>query len=209
MVDQRATTTLLCARCSQQAAPASNLCDQCGNHTLRNLRHIEFCALALSAIPIRSGDDSRGAPGFASSSPARDAVIVETDPRSKADDHGHVGALAALSSWTRLVSYERDTPQPERCSITGECDYLRRHHPWILAQGWADEYAAELEEIRRRLVALLGLAPDPPAGDCLCVGCDGQVYPLTDMSGVRCRACLAEYTGPALLRFRYMQETTA
>ena len=198
-------TTLVCPRCGANAAPASQLCDPCGNTLLRDLRHIEFCYLALSAVPI-SGEHERGAPGYGSRSPARDDVLVETDARSKADDNGHVGALAALSSWTRLVSYERDTTQPQQVTVTGECGFLRRHHSWILTRPWADEYAAELDEIRKRLVALLGLAPDPPAGDCMRIDCVGQVYPLPDASGVRCRACHTIYSGPDLARLHIAQE---
>ena len=197
-------TKLLCP-CGRQTAPASVLCHTCGNSILRDLRQIEYCTLALSAVPTQTGDDSRGAPGFASASPARDEVIVETDPRSSADHNGHVGALAAITSWTRLVSVERDTTQPAQVSITGECGQLRTHHPWIVAQPWAADYALELDEIKRRLVALLGLAPDPPAGDCMRVGCHGQVYPLPDASGVRCRNCLTVYSGTDLARLHVAQ----
>lgn len=196
---------LLCPRCGRQTAPVAVLCHTCGNTILRDLRQIEYCTLALSAIPTRSGDNSRGAPGFGSASPARDEVIVETDPRSTIDQHGHVGALAAVTSWTRLVSYERDTTQPAQVSITGECDQLRTHHAWIVQQPWAGDYALELDEIRRRLVALLGLAPDPPAGDCMRIDCAGQVYPLPDASGVRCRSCLTEYSGIDLARLHVAQ----
>ncbi|WP_031467114.1 hypothetical protein [Sciscionella sediminilitoris] len=202
-------TSLVCVRCSSEtrpveAEPSSNLCADCGNRILRWLREIEACFAALSALPVHGGE-ARHAPGYGSRSPARDDVIVEMDPRSKVDEYENVGALAAITLWTRIIAREREIEQSEHVNMPDECAFLRSHHGWILAQPWVDEYALELDEIRRRLVQLVGLAPDPPAGDCMRINCSGHVYPLPDASGVRCRSCRTVYTGLDLARLHVSQ----
>jgi DNA-directed RNA polymerase subunit RPC12/RpoP len=201
---------LACQVCSTDARPVEaehgNLCAACGNRVLRHLREVEHCYLALSAVPI-VGEPGRHAPGFASSSPARDEVIAHTDPRScVSDEQCGVYALAAVTSWVRQVIEQRGAQPPRDASMTALCDYLRARHSWIVARPWVDEYAAELAEIRGTLVRLDGLSPEPPVGHCLSVDCGGPVFYADDRRGARCARCDRPYVGYALQSVQLQEE---
>jgi hypothetical protein len=190
--------------CSTEARPVEttqgNLCDDCANTVLAHLRQVEHCYLALSAVPI-VGEHVGGHFQPGSKSPARDEVIAHTDPRScVSDEQCGVYALAAVTSWVRLVIEQRGAQPPRDASMTALCDYLRARHDWIVHQPWIDEYATELAEIRGTLVRLDGLSPEPPVGTCMSVDCDGPVWPLEQRNALQCSHCRRYYTGTDMLR---------
>ena len=200
-----------CAICSTDQHPTEACqglaCDACANRILALLRRIEACYAALDPVPGRVGDPGgRGSPGYRSSSPANDTVLVETDRRSRNDARGtDVSVLAAVCAWTRQIAYERDARQPVGVSMAGECAFLRGQHSWIVSRPWVADYAAELEQLLRTLRRLTGLAPEPPVGRCIVVGCGGNVFVTPDREGVRCARCYRLYTGYDLARLRVAQ----
>ena len=204
---------LFCLACSTPEHPVEaelpgRVCFRCGNLILAALHWIEEC---LPILDARKGSPttSRRAPGFGATSPARDAVVVARDPRSKWDPDD-IGVMGLIGAWGRHVSITRRIPQPERASITGDVAYLRVNHNWITQQDWVDEYLRELVDAAHAVRRLAGFAPDGPVGRCMSIldsgeDCNGKVYPTKTRDGVRCAVCGREYTGYDLIRLRVAQ----
>ncbi|MGH3505288.1 MAG: hypothetical protein ACRDQA_31005, partial [Nocardioidaceae bacterium] len=190
--------------------PGTHVCVDCSTTILAHLRQTEYCLTALSAIPV-VGEQQRRAPGFGSRSPARDDVIAATDVRTGLDAQQTApGAMAALVSWCELVAEERGVRGAERATPEVLCGYLRRHHGWITAQPWVDEYATELRGVRDQVRSLAGLAPEAPQGRCWVItdnaDCGGPLWWSDDRDALRCGDCGRVYTGHELMRWQVGQQ---
>lgn len=207
-----------CQVCSTTERPvyatAGEVCERCYATMATHLKQVEACLLALSAVPekvVSPFDGSPQAPGFRSTSPARDDVITATDIRTGVSrEFPNPGAMAALVSWCQLVSEEREVKPPGDCTPGTLCEYLRRHHEWVTRQPWVSEYADELRGIRDQVRALVGYAPERPVGRCISIvdggdDCSGPVFPTPDRDGVRCSWCHRVYTGHDLARLHVSQ----
>lgn len=203
----------VCRSESSQREPGWVVCFSCGNRVLRWLREVEEYLPKLSLIKPVGHSEPVSGPGFGSRSPANDSVIHHTDWRSGWDELDGHGALGVIGSWAAMVREERGLKPPKRPTLTTEAHVLRDQHSWIMRQDWAAEYSSELRGV---WVAVRALACDPvpkPVGKCIrfhnSVECRGDVFELSDASGVRCSRCKALYTGLDLLRFRHAQEVSS
>lgn len=195
------------------AERGTQACFSCGNRILRHLRELEDIIPTLSLEKTVKPDASGASTGFGSQSPANDAVIVHTDPRSDSSDKwgnltDELGALSVVDRWAQVVVEERDITPPSTAYLS--IPLLRSNHQWVVSQPWVDEYADELRQVH---AAVRALAHDPipqSVGQCIAVHshgeCRGAVYELDDASGVRCSVCHRRYDGLDLARFRAAQE---
>lgn len=207
-----------CVVCSTEKHPREAehglLCHGDSNRILRHLRELEEYLPTLSLEKSPAGSEPVTGPGFGSRSPANDAVLVHTDPRSDYSDRdgvmtGELGALGVVSSWAQVVIEERCIKSSPSAFL--DISLLRRNHDWIAHQSWVDEYASELRQVH---AAVRVLAHDPvprSVGSCISIDrrgydCGGQVFEMDDASGVKCSKCSRRYDGTALIRFRLAQD---
>jgi hypothetical protein len=158
------------------------------------------------------GTGTRTVPG--PKSPAVDALLVHSDPRSYARVGDHPAALATVASWARLIREERslDTPPTQlratvpagRVSMDRELQTIRFHWDWLMAYPTVLRFEADVNEVINGLEYVRRM--DPPAiriGKCPVVTTiedlpDGSELPLLcgtslrvrpDDTQVRCRGC--------------------
>lgn len=209
-------TVQTCVVCPQQRKTDNGylVCIRCSSNILRHLRELEDYVPTLSLErPVSPGEYISGS-GFGSKSPANDAVILHTDPRSDYSDRdgtltSELGAFSVVGTWARVVMEEHGGQASGFMAAVG---LLRTQHDWITRQPWVDEYADELRQVH---TSVRQLARDPiprSVGRCIAVHshgeCHGQVYEMDDASGVRCSSCRRVYTGHDLARFNVAQEAS-
>ena len=79
------------------------------------------------------------------------------DPATKAarlpddDSEPVANVLGVVASWLLLVAEERPLTATLPKSVLGQLDLLKRHHEWLAAQPYADDYLLELGELRKAL----------------------------------------------------------
>lgn len=56
-----------------------------------------------------------------------------------------------VASWLLLLAEERPLTQGLPRGVVAQVGLLARHHDWIAAQGWVDDYLLELAELRKAL----------------------------------------------------------
>jgi hypothetical protein len=83
--------------------------------------------------------------------------------------------LAVIASWVLLVADERPLTTQLPSSALGQLDLLRRHHDWIAAQPWVDDYLTEMTELKRAMSTALRDNTHRFMGRCYLIGEDGQV----------------------------------
>src|SRR5206468_5123708 len=137
------------------------------------------------------------APGFISTSPSRDEVIVALDVRTRSYGDGPddedtrlrsvLGTLHALAKAIR-EDYGRPTP-PEPPTITGEVRFLVDWLDHRAGMDGFDEFATEVRELHALVRGLSPLA-DPTRsrklGPCPEDQCQGVVYAETDGNNAWC-----------------------
>lgn len=199
---------------AKQAEPDTVVCFACGNRILRWLRELEEYIPTLSLEKAVKPDQSGTSTAFGSKSPANDAVILHTDPRSATSDRNgnpadELGALQVVSSWAQVVVEERQINPPSTAYLS--IPLLRANHQWVTRQPWVDEYADDLRAVHS---AVRALAHDPiprSVGQCIAVHphgeCRGQVYELDDSSGVQCSVCRRRYDGLDCVRLRVANDS--
>ncbi|RLK54845.1 hypothetical protein [Actinokineospora cianjurensis] len=183
-------------------------CDLCADRLRATLTElVELYALVDDAVvPGRGGSAARGAPGHGSRSPARDSVIVLTDPRTHAVEDGDPhSVLAVLSSWADNV--RSDTGQDPRtgaATVSGEVALLVRWMDWMTRQYWIGDLGQEVDELAHQLRAALGLQERTiPVGPCpnrvtdpdtgRTVTCGAPLRARLSVERIRCRRCRASW----------------
>jgi hypothetical protein len=211
----------LCVVCSTEKKPmeaegSTLVCFNDSNRILRRLRELEEYLPTLHLLKPATGIQEYSTVVFGPRSPANDAVLVHTDPRSGTEvtelQDGTVvaeySALGVAVSWAAVVVEERGVTPAKTPMMS--LVLLRQNHDWITKQPWVDEYAAELKEVHRSVRALAFDPIPTPVGKCIRFKrdreCKGDVFELDDASGVRCSKCGDIYTGLDLERFRVAQE---
>lgn len=208
---------------AQDAAPGHNACQRCADRLAGNLLDLVKTYYELTSIaeltPTGSGDNSGGArPVPGPRSPAVDALLVHTDPRSVTAPGQPPAALASITEWARSVREDRsaDTPPDQmratvpagRATMAREYRTLRFHWDYVLTQDWLPAFADEVQAILNALRIVRRLnAPVMRIGTCpkaiLTLVLDGEQIPLlcgaqlrvrTDATTIRCRNCGSEWT---------------
>jgi hypothetical protein len=108
--------------------------------------------------------------------------------------------LAVVASWTLLLAEERPLTATLPRSVLAQLDLLRRHHEWIAAQLYIDDYLLEMGELRKALTGCVrdrtfikvGTC-DLPADDRLC---GGALMMKNGEDTVTCRECGAAWSDP-------------
>jgi hypothetical protein len=101
---------------------------------------------------------------------------------------------AQTASWTLLVATERPITASLPKSLVAQLDLMQRHHDWIAAQAWIDDYANWLEQTRklmRRTVRdwigqILGTCDWPDTSG---HPCGGRIMRENGTETVRCNKC--------------------
>lgn len=201
-----------------RAAPGLLVCHPCSAQTRKAVDYLgrlydDMCdvdELTPSGSPDSTG--GRSVPG--SKSPAVDALLVHSDPRSYARVGDHPAALATIASWARMIREERslDTPPAQlrgtvpagRISMERELQTIRFHWDWLMAYPTVLRFAADVDEVIggleyvRRMnppVIKIGACPvvttveDLPDGSVLPLVCGTQLRVRPDDTDIRCRGC--------------------
>jgi hypothetical protein len=100
--------------------------------------------------------------------------------------------LAVIASWVLLLADERPLTATLPSSAIGQLDLLRRHHDWIAAQSWVDDYLAEMTDLKRAISRALRDKPHRFMGHCYLIGddhevCGGQLSQENGSLFVTCR----------------------
>lgn len=209
-------TVLRCVVCPPTAPRRADdgqlVCFSCSNRILRQLRELEEYLPTLS-LEKRRGASQRGAPGFASASPADDTVVHHTDWRTNWSALDGLGAVATIHQWARAVREDRAYEPPRYVTLATEIEALRANHAWLTCQPFVDEYARELREVHGAVRAVAGDPEPRSVGRCITVHrhgeCGGKVYERPDAGDVQCSTCHRIYDGTDLVRFRTQQEAAS
>lgn len=108
------------------------------------------------------------------------------------DQDGQTAIIGTLTAWARVIEEERPCQchahrhacRPDETTIGSLLAYLTRRAvlAWTVQQPWADEYAAEIDGIHRRLTPLAMLRPRRrPLPQLACPRCD--LYSLVREDG--------------------------
>lgn len=184
-----------------RAAPGRLVCDRCAERLAGVLADIALIYAILtdveSLIPGGGDGSHRAVPG--PRSPAADAILVHTDPRSTWD--GHPAALATIESWARMVREETGAAVPlGRITMVRELETIRFNWDWILGQPWVDELASEMRDVLAALrivgrtgerVLRIGTCPGPPPLDDeeIPPGCGAALRVRVGDEAISCHTC--------------------
>jgi len=177
---------VVCPKTPKRTADRGSVCFPCLDRVHMWLQEIELYASSLSVVK-GSAPAGRRAPGFRSTSPARDEVIVALDTRSRSygdgpDDEDSklrsvLGTLNALAKEIR-EEYDRPTP-PEPPTVASAVRFLI---DWCEKRAEMDGFDEFAQEIRDLHLLVRGLSPlaDPSRsrqlGPCPENACKGVVY---------------------------------
>lgn len=123
------------------------------------------------------GDGTRGAPGYASASPANDTIIAITDPRSERRDPTDPRSVPReLAAWIVRIWWQHNSPERwplslyrERRSVArlpadhhphdvaGACEWIDQHLDWATRRDDVTDLAIDL----RRLIGQLKSIEEP------------------------------------------------
>lgn len=115
------------------------------------------------------------------------------------DRRGVVGTLLAWA--TEVIDGRELTIQPHH-TVVSLCDFLCRHIPWVIEQGWASDMHAELKTLDRALKDAIGDYRPRPVGKCHVdtednVACGGPLL-ANNFGGVMCPRCGATWDASKL-----------
>lgn len=197
----RRAASVMCVVCPPKRARTADkgqACSPCLDRVQIWLREIDLYASVLT--PLKgSAPAGRRAPGFRSTSPAKDDVIVALDLRSRpygdGPDDGDTKLRSILGTLHGLASeirdeFNRPTP-PEPPTITSEVRFLT---DWIdrrAEMDGFDEFTQDVRELRALVQGLSDLG-DPVRsrrlGACPENHCKGTVFAETEGNQAWCTA---------------------
>lgn len=155
---------------SARAAPGRVACTSCTDRVWRDLSRLQLLYDGVTdvdeLIPGGSPDSTGGRSVPGPRSPAVDALLVHTDPRSSTGPGESPAALASIVGWAKLVREDTTVEvAPEfmlavvpkgRITMGRELAAIRGAWPWVTEQAWFDAFAEEvrgvinaLQEVRR------------------------------------------------------------
>lgn len=200
------TEKLLCLVCDHRLAePDSLLCVGDYDELAFALAELAAGYARLDARPGAGGDaGGRGAPGFASRSPARDAVLVLTDTRKVAFDPDTptqpTGIVRVVGWWADQARESGILPgRTGPRTVAGEVALLLEHLDAVAGAWWAPDMHEAVTAAVRILRRTLGeLEPTIPIGDC--PGCGARIRARSWGQRARCVGCGQRWEGEAELR---------
>lgn len=200
------------------AAPGLLICHHCSDLIRKAVDYLGALYEGLQDVDELTpsghpdGTGTRSVPG--PKSPAVDALLVHSDPRSYARVGDHPAALATIASWARLIREERslDTPPAQlratvpagRISMERELQTIRFHWDWLMAHRLVTRFEAEVNEVITGLELVRKMNPPPirigkcpvvtdieplPDGGELPLLCGTSLRVRPDDLEVRCRGC--------------------
>lgn len=201
-----------------QAAIGLRVCHHCSDQTRRAVDYLGQLYEGLQDVDELTpggnpdGTGGRGVPG--PRSPAVDALLVHSDPRSHARVGDHPAALATIASWARLIREERslDTPPAQlratvpagRIAMERELATIRFHWDWLMACRAVLKFAEDVNEVINGLEYVRRMNPpeirigkcpivvtveDLPDGSELPLACGTQLRVRPGDTEIRCRGC--------------------
>lgn len=210
-----------CTHLDGQPRPAADgmlVCHACRGRIARDLDELERLytdAMDVDELIASGSPDNVGAravPG--PRSPAVDALLVHSDPRSVTGPHESPAALAAIAGWARTIREDRtvDTPADKlrdtvpvgKISMARELRTIRWDFDWLMAQPYVTDFAAEirgiitaLRMVRRMDVPVLRIgrctvvvvSVPLPDGSYLDLQCMAALKVRTDAAEIRCGNC--------------------
>lgn len=203
---------------TRQAAPGLLVCHPCSHRIHRDLDELERLYDGATdideLIPAGSPDNVGGHSVAGPRSPAVDALLVHSDPRSVTPPGAPPAALAAMAGWARLIREDtsvdiapdkiRATIPTGKITMVRELATIRWHWDWLMAQAFVEAFADEiravaaaLKQVRRMEPPTLRIGRCPvmvvsvplPDGNYLDLECGAMLKVRTDASEVRCRNC--------------------
>jgi len=200
------------------AAPGLLVCHDCSALMRRAVDYLGVLYAGLQDVDELTpgghpdGTGARTVPG--PKSPAVDALLVHSDPRSYARVGDHPAALATIASWARFIREERslDTPPAQlrgtvpagRISMERELATIRFHWDWLMAHRLVVKFEADVAEVITGLELVRRMDPPPirigkcpvvtaieplPDGGELPLLCGASLRVRPDDTDVRCRGC--------------------
>lgn len=200
------------------AAPGLLVCHACSDQCRKAVEYLGDLYAGLQDVdeltPGGSPDGGglRTVPG--PKSPAVDALLVHSDPRSHARVGDHPAALATMASWARLIREEhsldtprhklRDTVPAGRIAMDRELQTIRFHWDWLMACPAVLQFAVDVNEVINGLEYVRRMNPPElrigrcpvvteietlPDGGELPLACGTQLRVRPGDEEIRCRGC--------------------
>ena len=143
------------------AASGVLCCHACSDQTRKAVEYLGQLYAGLQDVdeltPSGSPDSTGGRSVPGSKSPAVDALLVHSDPRSYARVGDHPAALATIASWARLIREERsldvaphklrNTVPAGRISMARELQTIRFHWDWLMNYPTVLRFCADVDEV--------------------------------------------------------------
>jgi predicted RNA-binding Zn-ribbon protein involved in translation (DUF1610 family) len=149
-----------------RAAPGRVACTSCTDRVWRDLSRLQLLYDGVTdvdeLIPGGSPDSTGGRSVPGPRSPAVDALLVHTDPRSATGPGESPAALASIAGWARTVREDTTVEvAPEfmlavvprgRVSMGRELAAIRGAWPWVTGQPWFLDFATEVRGVINALL---------------------------------------------------------
>jgi hypothetical protein len=201
-----------------RSAPGRVACTSCTERVLRDLGTLQHLYDGVTDVdeltPGGSPDSAGGRSVPGPRSPAVDALLVHTDPRSVTGPGESPAALASIVGWARLVREDTTVEvAPEfmlavvpsgRVTMRRELAAIRGAWPWVTGQVWFADFAAEvrgvinaLRQTRRETEPVIRIggcekalvAFPGPGGALITLSCGATLRVRPSDTEIRCRNC--------------------
>lgn len=200
----------------RRAAPGSLVCPPCSDQLRVVLARLQRTYTAVTELDElipggRGGDGVRRVPG--PRSPAVDAILAHTDPRSRDDS-----ALAVVESWARWVREERSldvdpgqmlaTVPAGRITMDRELETLRFNWDWLMGSPEVPWFAEAMRSVLQALRMVRGeldrvtrvgkcptvVVPAELTGIGFDLACGASLRVRPGANEIRCRNCGSSWT---------------
>lgn len=210
------------------------VCEPCSDRYLDDLTEVAERYDMLDANPGKTGDDTRGAPGFRSQAPGSVHVMSMRDPRSKDHAVRHdpeceettppMPVFSTLRTLCDVVIQERALRTlPRPATVPESAAILRAHHDWIMRSPDAPAYVVYLNRLCHQLRRATGWQGPKRIGKCIEYTdddrqCGAPIYmpaeteprapdePASNIPPVQCGKCGSVYDGRRLIVLRLSEE---